>query len=95
MNSDIDINNIIDKISNFCFNLLKNGNRVFTENGIKELLNKESDYIFVLYSSIIDYQDMNNISFVSNFYFEYFVSNALMNKKTKEVSQFFFFIFMF
>jgi hypothetical protein len=90
MNSDIDINKIINKISHFCFDLIINGKRIFKENEIKELFNKENHYIFVLYSSIIDYHDKDNISFVSNFYFEYFVSCALITKNIKEISQFFF-----
>jgi hypothetical protein len=90
MSSRVNINNIIVEISEFCYGLFKIKRMVFTEDELREKITNETDFIFIINSSIIDYHDENNISFVSNFYFEYFVSNALMNKNKRTIIKNFF-----
>jgi hypothetical protein len=89
-NSEININDIILALSEFCYKLFMDGKNVFTENELKEYFINENHYIFILYSSIIDYQDKNNISFISSSYYEYFISIALSTKDKKTVLQIFF-----
>jgi hypothetical protein len=83
MTSDIDINKIISEMSEFCYRLFIAKRIVFTETELKECLEDESNFIFVVNSSIIDYFNEYSISFISNFYYEYFVSNALLTKNKK------------
>ena len=89
-NSEININDIILALSEFCYKLFMDGKNVFTENELKENFINENHYIFILYSSIIDYHDKNNISFITSFYYEYFISIALSTKNKKTVLQIFF-----
>jgi hypothetical protein len=90
MGSNINIDTIIKEISEFCYKLFIHKRNVFTENELKEYIKRESYFIFIINSAIIDYHDETNISFVSNFYFEYFVSNALLTKSKKTLTKFFF-----
>jgi hypothetical protein len=90
MTSDVEINVVIEILSEFCYNLFINKNNVFSENELKSYIRNETYFIFVINSAIIDYQDKNNISFISNFYYEYFVSNALLIKSNKTISRIFF-----
>jgi hypothetical protein len=87
---DIDIDIIIEKISEFCCKLFIEKRIVFTENELKRILTNKKHFILMINSSIIDYNDENNISFISNFYYEYFVSNALLTKDKKSIIQIFF-----
>jgi hypothetical protein len=90
MTSDIDINKIIAEMSEFCYGLFIAKRIVFTETELKEYLSDDSNFIFVINSSIIDYLNESNVSFISNFYYEYFVSNALLKKNKKIIIQNFF-----
>jgi len=84
------IDNILKNMSEFCYNLFINNKNIFSELELKNHFKNNEHFIFIIYSSIIDYQDENHISFVSNFYFEYFVSNALLTKKREIIIESFF-----
>lgn len=90
MISKIDIGVVIDKASKFCYELFKSKRNVFTEKEIIKYFGLDDNYIFFINSSIIDYSNENSISFVSNFYYEYFTSNALLSKNINEIIQIFF-----
>lgn len=90
MSSNIDIDKIIEKISEFCYKLFIAKRIVFAEAELQEYMANEDHFIFVVNSSIIDYFNESNISFISNFYYEYFVSNALLTKDKKTIIQIFF-----
>jgi len=90
MTSVIKTDDIIKEISEFCYKLFINKRNVFTESELKEHIIIESHFIFIINSAIIDYHDENNISFISNFYYEYFVSNALLSKSEKIITKIFF-----
>jgi hypothetical protein len=90
MTSEIDIDDIIDKISEFCYKLFNDGRNVFTVIELKEYIKNDSNFIFIIDSAIIDYRDKDNISFITNFYYEYFVSNALLSKGKKIINKIFF-----
>ncbi|MDR2942085.1 MAG: hypothetical protein LBV17_05800 [Treponema sp.] len=83
MSSEDTIENILKSMSEFCYNLFISNKYVFSEIEIKNHFKNNEYFIFILNSSIIDYRDKDNISFISNFYFEYFVANALVAKKIK------------
>ena len=90
MTSALEIDIIIEKLSNFCFEQFINKRNVFTEIELRENISNVSQFIFILNSSIIDYYDVNNVSFITNFYYEYFVSNALLSKSKKIITEIFF-----
>ena len=90
MASGINIEKIIMKLSDFCYYLFIINTFVFTEKELKNYFKDVNLFIFVINSSIIEYRDIDNISFISNFYFEYFVSNALLTKSKKIVYNNFF-----
>jgi hypothetical protein len=90
MSSNIDIDEIIERISEFCYKLFMAKRIVFAETELQEYLVDEDHFIFVVNSSIIDYLNEKNISFISNFYYEYFVSNALLAKDKKTIIRIFF-----
>jgi hypothetical protein len=90
MISNIEIDLIIKELSEFCFILFKNGEFVFSEKILNNHLKKTEHFIFVINSAIIDFYDEDNISFISNFYFEYFVANALLTKSRNIITQIFF-----
>jgi len=81
---------IINSVSEFCYNLFINNKRVFNEFELKKHFTNSEHFIFIIYSSIIDYHDENHISFISNYYFEYFVSSVLLTKKTGKIIKCFF-----
>jgi len=83
---------IINNVSEFCYNLFINDKRTFSEIELKKHFTNSEHFIFIIYSSIIDYHDENCISFISNFYFEYFVANTLLTKKIKIITKSFFFM---
>jgi hypothetical protein len=91
MTSDETIDSIIKNLSEFCHNLFITKKRVFSETDIKIFFNNNEYFIFIINSSIIDYRDKNQISFISNFYFEYFVANAFISKKRKHIIKMLFF----
>lgn len=74
--SIIALDMIINKLSDFCLNLFYNHSNIFTEDVLRTLFQEESTFFFILQSSIIDYKNSEHISFVSNFYYEYFVANG-------------------
>ena len=90
MISNIEINLIIKELSEFCYILFCKGEIVFSESSLKNHFNNLDHFIFVINSAIIDYYDENNISFISNFYYEYFITFALMTKSKKIIYQVFF-----
>jgi hypothetical protein len=90
MTSEREIDTIINEISEFCYELFIHKKNVFTESDLKEYIINENHFLFVIYSAIIDYHDKNNISFISNFYYEYFVSNALLTKGKNTIFKIFF-----
>jgi hypothetical protein len=90
MNSVLQIDNIIEKLSCFCYELFIHKKNVFTENELKEYISNENHFIFIINSAIVDYHDKNNISFISNFFYEYFVSNALLSKCKRTITKVFF-----
>ena len=90
ISSEKEIDTIIKEISEFCYGLFIRKMNVFTEKEIKEHIKNENHFIFVIYSAIIDYQDKDNISFISNFYFEYFISNTLLTKSKGIITNIFF-----
>jgi len=90
MTSVVEIDDIIDKISEFCYKLFIDKRNVFKEIELKEYIKNENNFIFIINSAIIDYHDKNNISFITNFYYEYFVSNALLSKRKKTITKIFF-----
>ena len=68
----INIDKIIKKLSHILYEKFKEKTSVFTESFLKEKL--DSDYEFVIKSSLIKYESKDCISFVSNIFFEYFVA---------------------
>jgi hypothetical protein len=89
-NSEEIIDIIINSVSEFCYNLFINNKRVFSEIELKKHFSNSDHFIFIIYSSIIDYRDENQISFISNFYFEYFIANAFLNKEKETLIKIFF-----
>lgn len=87
--SENNIDAVIEKLSNFCYKLFINKRYVFTENELRNEIGNDKIFILIIHSSIISFQDKDNISFVSNFYFEYFVSNALLTKSRKTIYKIF------
>jgi hypothetical protein len=81
---------IIEKLSEFCYELFIEKRNVFTECELKEKFSNDEYFILFMNSSIVDYKDENEISFISNFYFEYFVCNVLLTKNIKTIIQIFF-----
>jgi hypothetical protein len=88
--SEETIDIIINSLSEFCYDLFSNDERVFNEHELKKHFTNNEHFIFIIYSSIIDYHDENHISFISNYYFEYFVSSVLLTKKTGKIIEYFF-----
>ncbi|MCL2183063.1 MAG: hypothetical protein FWB85_06310 [Chitinispirillia bacterium] len=78
--SRIDITEFIAKISDFCYCLFIDKKNVFTEDELKKHFNDVNLFNFAIGLPIIDYQDVGNISFISNFYYEYFISNILLTQ---------------
>jgi len=89
-NSNYDIDTIIGEISRFCYNLFVNQKITFTENDIKKYFKDKELLLFFRNSSLIDYHDKENISFVSTFYYEYFVATQLSTMDKKTIIQAFF-----
>jgi hypothetical protein len=90
MTSTINIDEVVTKISEFCYGLFIAKKIVFAETELQEYLADESNFIFVINSSIIDYLNEYSISFISNFYYEYFVSNSLLIKNKNIIIRNFF-----
>jgi len=85
------IDKIMNSLSEFCYNLfIDNNKRKFSEIQLKNHFTNYEHFIFIINSSIIDYCDENKISFISNFYFEYFVVEALLAKKINKIIRHFF-----
>jgi len=72
-NADRYLTLIKDSLSNFCHYLFINQKQIFSENELKSFFN-DDDLIFVLTSSLFNYLDENNIGFISNIFFEYFLA---------------------
>jgi hypothetical protein len=83
--SEIDIPHIQEKLMQFCHTLFLQGEWVFTEQELKEAINDTTDSLFIIESSLIDYRDENNISFISNIYFEYFVAQYYSSQKVSVI----------
>ncbi|GHT55098.1 hypothetical protein FACS1894109_00980 [Spirochaetia bacterium] len=81
---------IIKKLSEFTFSLFLKNTSVFSDIELRDVFNSDNDFSFVLDSAIIDYKDNTKISFVSNFYYEYFIANAIISKNKKEIVSCFF-----
>jgi hypothetical protein len=82
------IKKIIKKMSLFCFELFKADKNTFTENELHNFIinDDDDDFIFVLHSSIIQQND-TTLSFISYFYYEYFVSKYIIEKPVKEIER--------
>lgn len=70
---------IIEELSVFCYKIWQSGAIVFSEQELKEATNEH--FNFVINSSLIKYSNTNNISFVSNLFFEYFLSLFYLNNQ--------------
>ena len=90
MSSRIDLVMITNKLSEFCYMLFANNRYVFSENELKNYIGSNEELLFLINSAIIDFYDEQNISFISNFYFEYFISYALLLKSKKIIFNTFF-----
>ena len=72
---------IIEDLSVFCYKIWQSGRIVFSE---QELHDATSDnFNFVINSSLIKFNNSNSISFVSNLFFEYFLSLFYLNNPKK------------
>jgi hypothetical protein len=76
MISAINVDTLIKEISDFCYILFENQKIVFSENDLQMYFDNDK-FLFLIKSSIIDYHDKTNVSFVSIFYYEYFVASKL------------------
>lgn len=82
--SQIKLDEVKNELSTFVFRIFENDKRLFTEDALRKQLG--STYAsFISKSSLIDYKDKNNISFVSNIFYEYFIANYLISQQWKEV----------
>jgi hypothetical protein len=89
MPSVVNMLEVMKKLSYFCLNLFLERRNVFSESELKTSIG-DSYFLFILHSSIIDYNDEENINFISNFYYEYFVANAFCEAERKEIVSAFF-----
>ena len=63
---------IIEDLSAFCYKIWQSGRIVFSEQELKDAI--RDNFNFVINSSLIKFNNSNSISFVSNLFFEYFLS---------------------
>ena len=87
---EIDLEKIQNKIAVFSFVLFKEKRRFFSQKELQHIITSNDDYFFVLYSSLFDYKDENNISFVSNIFFEYFLARYYAKQAFSTINKTFF-----
>jgi hypothetical protein len=88
--SNIDIRKIVENLSRFCFYLFRKNINIFSLTELQERFHMDDEFLFVLHSAILDYKDEQNISFVSNSYYEYFIARAFVKKTKNEIKSFIF-----
>ena len=72
---------IIEDLAFFCYKIWQSGRIVFSEQELKEATKNNFD--FVINSALIKFNNSNNISFVSNLFFEYFLSLFYLKSQKK------------
>ena len=89
-NKQSTINNdlLSQHISEFCYKLFKENIQSFTQELLSSFFHNEEELDFLLKSSLINYQNENEISFFSNIYFEYYLAYYFSNKKFSIMSYF-------
>ena len=83
----INIERIIDDLAQFTHSLFKNNVRTFTEKELEKSMSQTEDYSFIVKSSLFDYKDDKNISFISNIYFEYLLARYYAKQKSRIVKK--------
>ena len=79
--SSINRERIIEELSKLCYKIFCNGRIVFSEQELRE--STQDDFLFVINSSLIKYSGLENISFVSNLFFEYFLALYYLSHESK------------
>jgi len=82
--SNISLTEIKNELSTFVFHIFESDKRLFTEDELQKQLGVASAS-FILKSSLIDYNNENNISFSSNIFYEYFVAKYLISQNFNKV----------
>ena len=91
-NKQSKINNDVlnQHISEFCYKLFKENIQIFSQEVLSSFFQNEEELDFLLKSSLINYQNENEISFFSNIYFEYYLAYYFSNKKFSVIQKEFF-----
>lgn len=77
-------------ISEFCYKLFKENIQIFSQEVLISFFQNEEELDFLVKSSLINYQNENEISFFSNIYFEYYLAYYFSNKKFSVIQKEFF-----
>lgn len=91
-NKQSTINNDVlnQHISEFCYKLFKENIQIFSQEVLSSFFQNEEELDFLLKSSLIDYQNENEISFFSNIYFEYYLAYYFSKQKFSVIQNEFF-----
>ena len=77
-------------VSEFCYKLFKENIQIFTQEQLNIFFQNEEELDFLLKSSLINYQNENEISFFSNIYFEYYLAYYFSRQKFSVIQKEFF-----
>lgn len=91
-NKQSTINNDVlnQHISEFCYKLFKENIQIFSQEVLSSFFQNEEELDFLLKSSLINYQNENEISFFSNIYFEYYLAYYFSKQKFSVIQNEFF-----
>lgn len=85
--SSINKEKIIEDLSNLCYKTFCNGKIVFSEQELRD--STQENFWFIINSSLIKFSESENISFVSNLFFEYFLALYYLKHESKIKKGFF------
>ena len=85
--SPINKEKIIEDLSNLCYKTFCNGKIVFSEQELRD--STQENFWFIINSSLIKFSESENISFVSNLFFEYFLALYYLKHESKIKKGFF------
>ena len=85
--SPINKEKIIEDLSNLCYKTFCNGKIVFSEQELRD--STQENFWFIINSSLIKFSESENISFVSNLFFEYFLARYYLKHESKIKNGFF------
>lgn len=87
--SKIDINKIVDKLPEFVYNISCGKNYSFSIARLEKIFDRDK-VKFLKQSSLFEYQNNEQISFISVLFYEYFIAKYFEDKKLKVIQKYFF-----